>query len=258
MLSQQTPDGKHGPALSQLSQRQFAISVCRDRAVTELTTDNAEIRWTVHLANKESAWYQFQIALDIPEAGSAAPSWLRSITITDRSRLVIDPGPRYITGRDAGGGPAYRFDTGTFLGTRVYLGELLSILAAGQPSSCRPTTDRGCKAAPFKSRSHPSTAESGGATRAALLAMRAHRGTGSASHNGCELQRGDIQLEIEMAEKLTQYKLSMSFAAIAAGRNRFVPHEIGLWRWAIGLLAYVLMLGAHAPVVGVSPLPAFA
>jgi hypothetical protein len=31
MLSQQTPDGKHGPALSQLSQRQFAISVCRDR-----------------------------------------------------------------------------------------------------------------------------------------------------------------------------------------------------------------------------------
>ena len=94
------------------------------RAVTELTADNAEIRWTVHLANKKSAWYQFQIALDIPEAGSAPPSWLRNITITDRSRLMIDPGPRYITGRDAGGGPAYRFDTGTFLGTRVYLGEL--------------------------------------------------------------------------------------------------------------------------------------
>ena len=37
---------------------------------------------------------------------------------------MIDPGPRYITGRDAGGGPAYRFDTGTFLGTRVYLGEV--------------------------------------------------------------------------------------------------------------------------------------
>src|SRR5580700_9216805 len=94
------------------------------RAVTELTADNAEIRWTVHLANKKSAWYQFQIALDIPEAGSAPPSWLRNITITDRSRLVIDAGPRYITGRDAGGGSAYRFDTGTFLGTRVYLGEV--------------------------------------------------------------------------------------------------------------------------------------
>ena len=53
-----------------------------------------------------------------------------------------------------------------------------SILAAGQPSSCRPTTDRGCKAA---IQGAALTAESGGATRAALLAMRAHRGTGSSN-----------------------------------------------------------------------------
>jgi hypothetical protein len=45
-------------------------------------------------------------------------------TIADRNRLVIDPGPRHISGRDVGGGPTYSFDTGTFLGTRVYLGEL--------------------------------------------------------------------------------------------------------------------------------------
>src|SRR6202030_3395210 len=45
------------------------------------------------------------------------------------------------------------------------------------------------------------------------------------------------------------------FAAIAAGRNRFIPREIGLWRWAIAVLAYVLMLGGHAPIVGVSPFP---
>ena len=45
------------------------------------------------------------------------------------------------------------------------------------------------------------------------------------------------------------------FAAIAAGRNRFVPGEIGLWRWAIALLAYALMLGAHEPIVGVTPFP---
>ena len=45
------------------------------------------------------------------------------------------------------------------------------------------------------------------------------------------------------------------FAAITAGRNRFVPGEIGLWRWAIALLAYVLMLGGHLPVIGVSPFP---
>ena len=45
------------------------------------------------------------------------------------------------------------------------------------------------------------------------------------------------------------------FAAIAAGRNRFIPREIGVWRWAIALLAYVLMLGGHGPVLGVSPFP---
>jgi uncharacterized membrane protein len=45
------------------------------------------------------------------------------------------------------------------------------------------------------------------------------------------------------------------FAAIAAGRNRFIPREFGLWRWGVALLAYMLMLGGHAPVVGVSPFP---
>ena len=45
------------------------------------------------------------------------------------------------------------------------------------------------------------------------------------------------------------------FAAIAAGRNRLIPREVGVWRWAIALLAYVLMLGGHGPVLGVSPFP---
>ena len=45
------------------------------------------------------------------------------------------------------------------------------------------------------------------------------------------------------------------FVAIAAGRNRFIPREIGLWRWAIAVLAYLLMLGGHGPVLGVSPFP---
>src|SRR5229473_4383784 len=96
------------------------------RAVAELTADIAEIRWTVHLANKKSSWYQFQIALDIPEAGSAPQSWLRNMTTADRARLVIDPGPRHIAGRNTGGGPAYSFDTAEFLGARVYLGEIRS------------------------------------------------------------------------------------------------------------------------------------
>jgi uncharacterized membrane protein len=45
------------------------------------------------------------------------------------------------------------------------------------------------------------------------------------------------------------------FAAIAAGRNRFEAGEIGLWRWGVALAVYALMLGGHAPIIGVSPFP---
>ena len=46
------------------------------------------------------------------------------------------------------------------------------------------------------------------------------------------------------------------FAAIAAGRNRFRPGEIGAWRWGAAVVLYVLMLFGHANVIGVSPFPA--
>ncbi len=46
------------------------------------------------------------------------------------------------------------------------------------------------------------------------------------------------------------------FAAILAGRNTLVAHEFGRWRPAAGLAAYVLMLGGHAHIIGVSPFPA--
>jgi uncharacterized membrane protein len=45
------------------------------------------------------------------------------------------------------------------------------------------------------------------------------------------------------------------FAAIAAGRNRFNPGEVGVWRWCLALAVYALLLGGHAPVIGVSPFP---
>src|SRR5215469_10571549 len=45
------------------------------------------------------------------------------------------------------------------------------------------------------------------------------------------------------------------FAAIAAGRNRFTPREIGAWRWGLAVIVYVLMLGGHGPILGVSLFP---
>ena len=94
------------------------------RPVAELNLSNAAIEWTVHLVNQKAAWYQFQLALDIPEAADAPPTLLRNAVATDRAALTIDPGERQIVGRDASGGPEYVFDTGKFMGTPVYLGEL--------------------------------------------------------------------------------------------------------------------------------------
>ena len=95
--------------------------------VAELTADNAEIEWTVHLANKKAAWYQFQLALDIPEASSPAapPSARRNASVVgdDRTQLVIDPGPRSIKGRGTQGSASH-FDSGKFYHFTVPLGEL--------------------------------------------------------------------------------------------------------------------------------------
>ncbi|HEU4883778.1 MAG TPA: LodA/GoxA family CTQ-dependent oxidase [Longimicrobium sp.] len=91
--------------------------------VRELTAADAEVRWTVHVANHKAAWYQWAIALDIPEAaGTVLP--LRNATVTGAGRagLAIDPGPRSIAGPDQAG-PEFEL-TGSFQGTPVYLGEL--------------------------------------------------------------------------------------------------------------------------------------
>jgi hypothetical protein len=92
-------------------------------AVRELTADDATIEWQVHLANTKASWYQFQLALDIPEAADAPPTLLRNGTVTDRASLNIDPGPRRISGKNQHG-KKYAFDNGTFMDTTVYLGEL--------------------------------------------------------------------------------------------------------------------------------------
>ncbi len=64
--------------------------------VRELGRDDADIAWTVHLVNQKAAWYEFQLALDIPDASSAAPSCLRNPR-APRADLIIDPGPRHLS-----------------------------------------------------------------------------------------------------------------------------------------------------------------
>lgn len=59
-----------------------------------------EIKWSVHLANKKAAWYQFHIPLDIPEATTLPDAQRRrrnfDVKGADRKKLVIDPGRKDI------------------------------------------------------------------------------------------------------------------------------------------------------------------
>jgi hypothetical protein len=95
------------------------------QVVRELTADNANIRWAVHLANKKAQWYQFQAALDIPDAAAmSVPRRNAGIPFDQRSVLAIDPGLRSISGVSVSGGPEHTFDTGKFKETVVPLGEI--------------------------------------------------------------------------------------------------------------------------------------
>jgi len=90
----------------------------KGKVVKELTLKDAEIEWGVHMANKKASWYQFQLALDIPEVSSAPPSLLRNSTIDDRVKLTIDGGYKKIISN----GKKHKFE-GKFMEIPVYLGE---------------------------------------------------------------------------------------------------------------------------------------
>ncbi|WP_394688686.1 LodA/GoxA family CTQ-dependent oxidase [Hoeflea sp.] len=126
------PPGSYRDADKRLKRQaaRFRIYGCNARGeiVRELTGEdrNAEIRWSVKVANQKAAWYGFQLALDIPEANFAPPTTLRNPGVADRSRLAITPEARHLIGANAG---PERFE-GTFMDIPVYLGEIMTDNAA--------------------------------------------------------------------------------------------------------------------------------
>lgn len=68
------------------------------RVVKEITAADAQIRWRVEIANKKSAWFSFDQALDIPESdGSNIAAGIAS--------LIRNPG---LTGPTARSSPSRR------------------------------------------------------------------------------------------------------------------------------------------------------
>lgn len=95
------------------------------RVVAELNADNAQVKWTVHVANAKASWFKFRHAMDVASLADTVVE-RRNPAVTDpvaRRRLLIAPEPRSIGGRDQMGA-AYHFDTGTFKDLPVDLGEL--------------------------------------------------------------------------------------------------------------------------------------
>ena len=75
-----------------------------------------------HLANQKASWYQFQLALDIPEAADAPPSFLRNINVPNRESLLIDGNAQSISGVGIEDGPTFE-------------GKFLDIKFLGKPRS---------------------------------------------------------------------------------------------------------------------------
>jgi hypothetical protein len=84
----------------------------KGKLVKEITAKDASVSWTAHLANSKAAWKRF--------VGLNPNSPLRNASVTNRNSLVIDPGPRSLSGPNK----TASFDTGTFLGSLVPLGEM--------------------------------------------------------------------------------------------------------------------------------------
>ena len=92
------------------------------KVVMEITAADAAITWTAHLANKKAAWYQWQIAMDTPEAAAVSTPRRNAgiVGAAERAALVIDGKRQSIGGQPQ---PARKF-VGQFKGQAVTLGEL--------------------------------------------------------------------------------------------------------------------------------------
>jgi hypothetical protein len=87
------------------------------KLIGEITAQDADITWSVNLANKKAEWVQFQGRQSVTDQ-----TLRRNPTVADRDSLIISPGPRSLNGASK----SASFDTGTFLGTPVHLGDIRS------------------------------------------------------------------------------------------------------------------------------------
>jgi hypothetical protein len=87
----------------------------------EITSQDSKINWHVHVANVKSAWYEFNNALDLLQAG--IPSQYRNSMANNRAQLAIKPKPIEINGENVTDS-SRSFGDGEFYGKKVNLGRV--------------------------------------------------------------------------------------------------------------------------------------
>lgn len=110
--------------------RVFGFNAAGD-VVREVTAQEAQIEWTVHVANTKAAWYGFSNPLDNRDLAPGLPGVRRNQSIVGNveraAMLAIDPGPKSIAGRSTnfrGGDPRYAMTGRFWKKLDVRLGEL--------------------------------------------------------------------------------------------------------------------------------------
>jgi len=94
-----------------------------DKPLYEVTADEADIEWRVHVANRKAGWYQFNNALDLGDKSIPSTKRNGGLMGAERDKLIIDPGSRSISGKNKSGAK-YKFDGGKFYDKEVPLGEI--------------------------------------------------------------------------------------------------------------------------------------
>ncbi len=109
-------------ALKRQAQRFRIYGKTRSGKTIELNADNAEIRWSVQLANKKASWYRFDTAIDLSEAAAAQMKLpLRNASVRNRESLMIKPPAKSISGQNMSGA-TYQFSGEKFMEISVNLG----------------------------------------------------------------------------------------------------------------------------------------
>jgi hypothetical protein len=140
--------------------------------IKEITSaDGAVISWRVHVANRKAGWYQFMNALDLPGQAIPGPRRNSSVSGDERKKLIIDPGPRNISGSNISGS-AYKFDEGKFYDQPVPLGEVRTdekgrLIVIGGDGSAAPK-DVGTQATTFANNDNWHDDVSDGTVRASV------------------------------------------------------------------------------------------